>query len=111
MTDNPELERFRLNWRLNLIERLVLRTVLVAPVLARQMSLEESTASLLDWLEQNSKAADEGYGKIFQDPGLTALYADEVKSVTDDMKMIVANYLTRQEKYFVGGHDTAPSFG
>jgi hypothetical protein len=81
-----EIAAFRERFRIDLIERLALKTALGAPVLAQALSIEDSRDSLTAWLDEDAKRAVEAYGKHFQDPGLTALYADEVQEVIERMK-------------------------
>lgn len=84
-----DVQEFRERFRLWIIERLVLKFAFGTPVLAGAMSIEESEDALKEWLDLNSARADETYGSHFGDPGLAALYGDEVKEVIDDMKTVV----------------------
>lgn len=84
-----ELQIFRLQWRVNIIERLVFRNELSTAVLERHLSLQESTQALLDWLDINSAQADVGYGKRLRDPAMVALFVDEVKEAVEEMKTAV----------------------
>ena len=68
MEDEPELQSFRLHYRVSILERLVLRTPFAAPVLAGRLSREESRRTLIDWFNLNSASADETVGEHFQDP-------------------------------------------
>jgi hypothetical protein len=87
--DETQIFDFRLSFRLTIMEHLALRTALIGPVSARALSVEESRKSLKDWLDANSSAADDAYGKHFRDPAMTALYADEAKDVIEKYKGIV----------------------
>src|SRR6266446_846349 len=87
--DDATLEAFRLRFRVTLLENLVLKTAFAAPVIARRLSAKESHGVLVGWLERNSAEADQAYGEYFQDPSLTALYSDEVRSIVDKMIAIV----------------------
>jgi hypothetical protein len=77
--DKSEIDAFRLGFRLELLERLVLRTALLTPVLSHHLSIEQSQMALAEWLDTNSETADRTYGAYFHDPAKSALYADEVK--------------------------------
>jgi hypothetical protein len=50
-------------------------------------------------LESNSAEADQAYGEFFQDPSLTALYSDEVRSIVDKMIEIVDQLYEDSKKY------------
>jgi hypothetical protein len=89
MEDEPALEAFRLRYRVAILERLVLKTAFLAPLLSRRLSKEESRQMLIGWLNNNISAADQTFGEYFQDPALSALYADEVKDLVDKMIAIV----------------------
>jgi hypothetical protein len=89
MEDRAELEAFRLRYRVNVLERLVLKTAFSAPLLSRRLSAEQSHRMLIDWLNLNSSIADEAYGAHFQEPALAALYSDEVRYLMDQMIAIV----------------------
>jgi hypothetical protein len=71
--------------RMSVLENLALKTAFQAPVLSRRLSAKESRDVLIGWLNSNSSAADAFYGEFFQDPAMTALYADEVRSITDEL--------------------------
>jgi hypothetical protein len=96
--DEAALEAFRLRFRVTLLERLVLKTAFAAPVIARALSAKESRDVLVGWLESNSAVADQAYGEFFQDPALTALYSDEVRSLVDNMIAIVDQLYTDNPK-------------
>ena len=93
MTDEAEIRAFRERFRISLIERLVLKNAFAAPVIAGHLSIRESHKELTEWLDQNSKNADQAFGGHFRDPGLSALYADEVKEIVDAMKKVVDGLL------------------
>jgi len=90
-----DVDDFRLYCRVSLLERLVLKTAFVAPLLDHRLSAEESRDSLKGWLDLNSQAADLAYGKHFRDPAQTALYADEVKEITEKLKLEVDKLAAR----------------
>lgn len=81
-----DVVEFRARFRFWVVERLALKFALGAPVFFAGLSIEESSDSLKGWLDLNSSRADAAYGEHFHDPALTALYADEVKEVIEDMK-------------------------
>ncbi|HUB64902.1 MAG TPA: hypothetical protein VL996_10755 [Methylocella sp.] len=87
--DKSDILAFRERFRSELLERLVLTNAMALQVLASHLSVEQSHKSLTEWLDKNSQTADQVCGKHFGDPALTALYADEVKDVTERMKAIV----------------------
>jgi hypothetical protein len=84
-----EIQAFRDRIRLSLIERIALRTAFLVPLSTHQLSIEESRKALVDWLDLNSAIADRALGEKFRDPAVTALYAEEVRELTDKMKSIV----------------------
>jgi hypothetical protein len=92
MADQKDIDEFRLRFRVAILERLVLKTALVAPLLDRHLSIQESLDSLKGWLDLESEVADQTYGRHFADPALTALYADEVKEMTENMKKQVDRF-------------------
>jgi hypothetical protein len=77
---------FRERVRLMLIERLVLQTALLARQSVWGLSVSLSAENLKGWLDANSEAVDRIYGEHFRDPALSALYADEVREIVDEMK-------------------------
>jgi hypothetical protein len=81
-----DLAEFRDRFRFWVVERLALKFALGGPVFFAGLSIEESSDSLKGWLDLNSSQADHAYGSHFRDPALTALYADEVKEVIEDLK-------------------------
>jgi hypothetical protein len=97
--DDATLEAFRLRFRVTLLERLVLKTAFAAPVIARRLSAKQSRDVLVGSLESNSAEADQAYGEFFQDPSLTALYSDEVRSIVDKMIEIVDQLYEDSKKY------------
>ena len=80
-----EIHAFRARYRIEILESLVLKAMLLIHVL-NQQSLSESQSDLKGWLDTCSETADATYGKHFGDPAKSALYADEVKAVVEDMK-------------------------
>ena len=91
MADKSDILAFRERYRIELIERLVLTNAIAVQVFAGRLSIQQSHKALTEWLDKNSQTADQACGKHFGDPALTALYADEVKDVTEKMKAIVDN--------------------
>jgi hypothetical protein len=84
-----EIEAFRMRYRVALIERIALKNALSTLLLDGLLSIEESRDLLKSWLGASSAIADRAYGEHFRDPAQTALYADEVKEIIDNMKSIV----------------------
>ena len=89
MEAEKDIEALRNTWRLEILERLVLRLAFQAPVLAGRISAKESCQVLLGWLDENADTADKVYGEHFGDPARAALHADEVRELIDEMKKIV----------------------
>ena len=72
--------------RLLILERLVLRTALLVPVIGGGLSVDESHGALLDWLDGN--AAPDNQPKHFREAveelkGLVDQVAIEVKTILD----------------------------
>jgi hypothetical protein len=83
----PEMIRaFRDGMRQNIVERLALQTALAVRMSVLGLSAQESCENLKGWLDHNSAVADQAYGSHFRDPALSALYADEVREIVDEMK-------------------------
>jgi len=87
--DASDVAAFRQRYHFAIVERLAIKNAFAVPLLFLGKSLEESQNDLKDWLDQQSNTADQAYGAYFGDPALAALYAEEVKEVTEDMKTIV----------------------
>jgi hypothetical protein len=98
--EKSEIDDFRQRFRLALVERLVLRTAFLAPVLSRGLSSQESRQTLVGWLSTNSDVADKAFGSQFRDPAKAALYADEVKEVTDEMAAFVKRIADEWDQAF-----------
>jgi hypothetical protein len=81
-----QIAAFRDRSRHRLIERLVLQTALLARNSVLGLSVRLSGESLKGWLDANSEAVDQIYGEFFRDPALSALYADEIREIVDDLK-------------------------
>jgi hypothetical protein len=84
--DESDVEAFRARVRQQLLERLILKTALVTPVLTQHLSVAESSEALKGWLDLNSAAADRAYGAAFADPALTGLYSEELRGVVEALK-------------------------
>jgi len=87
--DASEIAAFRQRYKIALIERLALQTAFVVRVTAGRLSPEEARKNIKEWLDHNTEIADKAYGEHFRDPALSALYADEVKEIIEEMKTIV----------------------
>jgi hypothetical protein len=88
--NQQDLENYRVRFRLELLERLVLQHALTEPVLNRQLTMADSLFLLKDWLDNNSAAVDRMVGEAFQgDPAMTALHADEAAEIVNNMKSIL----------------------
>jgi hypothetical protein len=93
-----EIEAFRMRYRVALIERIALKNALATLQLDGHLSIEENRDLLKSWLDASSKVADRVFGEHFGDPAQTALYADEVKEITDNMKKVVDGLATGLQK-------------
>lgn len=87
--DESEIANFRLRFRLAVIEELVLKNAFGMNLLILRLSIDKASEALKESLDGYSALADRAYGQHFQDPALSALYADEVKEVIEDMKKAV----------------------
>jgi hypothetical protein len=87
--DASDVAAFCQRYHFAIVERLAIKNAFAVPLLFLGKSLEESQNDLKDWLDQQSNTADQAYGAHFGDPALAALYAEEVKEITEDMKTIV----------------------
>ena len=54
--------------------------------------VDEAEQSIKEGLDVTSARSDALFGDLLRDPALTALYADEVKGVLDQIKVRVAHY-------------------
>jgi hypothetical protein len=97
--DETEIVAFRERFRQELIERLVLKNAFAAPLLIGALSIEQCRNALKGWLDDNSSIADQSFGKHFHDPALTALYADEVKEIVNDLKKKIDKLATELETH------------
>jgi len=91
MGNPPEaaIAKFREGFRLRLIERLVLQTALIARVSSLGLSVEKAQTGLKEWLDKNSSVTDEVLGEYSHDPGIVALFGDEVHELVEELKTIV----------------------
>jgi len=83
-------KEYRERMRLRLIEQLVLQTALISPIESRELTVSQSQQRLERWLESNAARLDEVLGAHFREPSQTALYAEEVREMVDEMKEFVA---------------------
>jgi hypothetical protein len=98
--NEADLEVFRVRWRLALLERLVLKTAFLADHVKGSLTVAGTATALKGWLDTNSATADRAYGAALEDPALTALFADEVKAITDDLKKTVDSIAVEAKKAF-----------
>ena len=88
--DQQELALLRLRMRVVLLERLVLSTAFVMPLLSSQISEQQNCDRLKDMLDKNGSSGDQAFGAQFPgDPARAGLYAEEWKAILDDMKATV----------------------
>ncbi len=98
--NESDLGVFRLRFRLALLERLVLKTAFLASHVQGILSVAGTREGLQGWLDANSEEALRVYGAALADPGLTALFADEAKEITDSMKETVNRIAVEAERAF-----------
>jgi hypothetical protein len=83
-------------WRRHLrqvfFEQLVIQNAFSVQLLAGRLSVDEAEQSIKEGLDVTSARSDALFGDLLRDPALTALYADEVKGVLDQIKERVAHY-------------------
>jgi hypothetical protein len=77
---------FALEFRTTLVELVALQTALVVRWSALALSIEDSRENLKGWLDDISASLDRAFGERLRDPALSALYADEIKEIVEDMK-------------------------
>jgi hypothetical protein len=95
-----DLETFRLRFRLALVERLAIKTAFLASHVQGILSVAGTREGLLEWLHANSDESLRIYGAVLEDPGLTALFSDEAKDITDGMKKTVEKIAAEADKAF-----------
>ena len=100
MPTETEMEIFRLKVRIRLIERLLIKTAFLTSHVQGILTVAGTRTGLEGWLDPNSEVALRAYGPALQDPGLAALYADEVKDITDNLKKVVNEIGNDAEKAF-----------
>ena len=89
MTDlELELARFRI--RLDVIQRLTLKTAFGHPVILGVLNIEESRDSLKDWM-QGPLTGIEAAARtaVGDDPAKIALLSEEVREIVEDMTRFV----------------------
>jgi hypothetical protein len=87
--DQADLETFRLRFRMALIERLTIKTFFLATHVQGLLTVAQTETGLGELLDGESAEALRVYGLALGDPGLTALFADEAKEITDSVKKTV----------------------
>jgi hypothetical protein len=93
-----DIAAFRERFRISLIELLALKNAFATPLLIEGKSIDESRDIVKEWLDRASATADQAYGQHFQEPGMVALYADEVKEVVENMKAQVDKIAERMKE-------------
>ena len=76
------------------VDRIVARSALALAI------RKANATGLKGWLDANTASADQTYGAALQDPGLTALFADEAKEIIDTMKKTVDQIAVDAKKAF-----------
>lgn len=95
-----DLETFRLRFRLALVERLVLKTFFLATHVQGALTVSQTEQGLQELLDAESAEALRVYGAALEDPGLTALFADEAQEITDSVKKTVIAIAVEARKAF-----------
>jgi hypothetical protein len=88
--DEFDLQAFRLNLRVALVEQLALYHAVSEPVLNGHIAIADSQRLLEQWLEDNAAELGKRLGGHFREPAQTALYSEEAAEVVKDMKATVA---------------------
>jgi hypothetical protein len=65
------------------LERLTIKTAFAFYVKAGGLTVGQTIRTLKEYLDATSAQADVVYGAVLEDLGLTALFADELKEVTE----------------------------
>lgn len=86
--DEKEAEAFRLKVRVLALEQLVLRQALAMKLLVTGTTLEEAYREVDTELRQASRSGYRAFGAT-GDPGMTALYGDEVERVYEEIRASV----------------------
>jgi hypothetical protein len=87
--DEPYIIAIKDRSRLALVEQLCFLQAVSSPVLFGQMTVEASRGVVLNWLEKQRAQCEQLVGAHFQEPGMTALYSEEIGLAIDRMKEIV----------------------
>jgi hypothetical protein len=98
--DESDLEVFRTRFRLRLLEQLVLKVSFAFYIKQAGLSAQQTETMLKGYLDDTSALADRVYGAALEDPGLTALFADEAKAVVEAMKKSVTDMAVEARKTF-----------
>jgi hypothetical protein len=98
--DEAQLEQFRTDFHLKLLELLLVKMAFLANRLEGSLSIAQTKQGLHEWLDLNSAGALSVYGAALQDPGLTALYSDEALDVTNAMKRTIDRVAVEAAKTF-----------
>jgi hypothetical protein len=88
--DESDLQAFRLNLRVAIIENLVLYHAVAEPVLNGKLTIADSQRLLEEWLEGTAASLGSQIGARLREPAQTALYSEEAAEIADDMKATVA---------------------
>ena len=98
--DQIDIEIFRINCRLALIERLTIKTAFAAVRAEGSLTTAAVSMALKEWFDASSESADQSYGPLLKDPALTALYTDEARTITNNLKQIVDEVFLEAKKAF-----------
>jgi hypothetical protein len=99
MTED-DVEKFRLRFRLALIERLAIKTFFLATHVQGVLTVAQTEQGLGELLDGESAEALRVYGEALGDPALTALFADEAREITEDVKHAIAKLAVFARKAF-----------
>lgn len=83
--DELALELFRLNYRIFVQERLVLRLAFARLASRQGKSSAESRQELREILESESRIADTAFAKNQSDAAIVGLYVEEAREIVDSL--------------------------
>jgi len=87
--DKTDIEAFRAQARSTILERLILRTALLVPVIGGGLSVDESHGALLDWLDGNAAPGD---------------HAEQSREAVEELKKSVEQ-IAKEVKTILGPRD------
>jgi hypothetical protein len=90
--DEKDLKVMRLEMRVKLLERLVLRYAVLgqAQSLPPSNLIEKSRRAISKWLGENMDDAPPAFGRQTREPGKTGLLTEELREIVEAMQAIVS---------------------